>query len=60
MLTKAEAEQLLKWFDDDKFNEVTGPEDEKDIDVQNVLSALNKLHKLCNMEPYRPWWKHDK
>ena len=57
MLTKAEAEQLLKWFDDNKFNETTGPEDEKDIDVRNILSALNKLHKLCGMEPYKPWWK---
>lgn len=59
MLTKAEAEQLLKWFDDDKFNATTGPEDEKDLDVKNTLSALNKLRKLCGMQPYKPWWKND-
>jgi len=59
MLTKEEAQQLLFWFDDDRFNATTGPEDEKDPDIRNTLNALNKLHKFCGMEPYKPWWKNN-
>lgn len=59
MFTKEEARQLVLWFDDNRFNTTIGPEDEKDIDIQNTLNALNKLRKLCGMEPYRPWWKND-
>lgn len=57
MLTKEEARQLLFWFDDVKFNTTIGPEEaKKDIDIKNILSALNKLHKFCGMEQYKPWW----
>lgn len=57
MFTKDEAQQLLAWLDIEKFETTTGPEDEKDQDVKNFLSALAKLRKFCNMEPYKPWWK---
>jgi len=57
MLTKDEAERLLFWLDVEKFETVTGPEDEKDRDVQNFLNAIAKLRKFCNMESYKPYWK---
>jgi hypothetical protein len=57
MFTKDEAEGILHWLDIEKFETLTGPEDEKDRDVQTFLSALTKLRKFCNMEPYKPWWK---
>ena len=59
MFTKEEALQLLKWFDEEKFETLHGPEDEKDIDVQNLLRAINKLRKFCGMEPYKTWWQRD-
>lgn len=59
MLTKAEAEQLLTYVDIEKFETLTGPEDESDQDVQNFLRAYAKLRKFCGMELYKPWWKND-
>lgn len=57
MLTKDEAEQILKFVDIEKFETITGPEDEKDRDVKSFLAAMTKLRKFCGMEPYKPWWK---
>ena len=58
MFTKEEARQLLFWFDDNRFNTTVGPEEaDKDPDIKNTLNALNKLHKFCGLEPYKPWWK---
>ena len=56
MFTKDEALQLLAKIDIEKFETLTGPEDQKDQDVRNFLSALAKLRKFCNLEPYKPWW----